>query len=110
MNAGWWQEDEIPRSSGLLSRLSSAPPPTPPATLLHVPAPFRLAAPQRQAAPADLPAKNFPDAGDGFILDTPGTQHGLVKLWRAQAVDLRRLLFPPPPGHSRPGERRRRHG
>jgi len=92
MNTPWWQEETPP--PGLLERWL-APPPSPPATLLHLPAPVQAEPARAEIIPGAPPAVMTDDAR--VRLDAPTMQCGFVKRWPARAVDLLRLLYPPPP-------------
>ncbi len=113
MSAGWWHTEDN-ASPEVRTQPLSPTPPIAPATLLHLPTPFRLAVPITQQAPVcgtgilarasrrdgrETPIGGMPRSLSlpSMLLDAPRAQHGLVKLWRAQSVDLHRLLFPPPP-------------
>lgn len=67
----------------------------PPATLLRLPAAMRLESPRRDTAPAGFHAQSRDCRHEGLQIGTARSQAGMVKLWRARAVDLRPLLFAP---------------
>ena len=97
----WWQEAEPPRP-GLLARLWPAGENRdPPATLLHLPALARDEERGGTTLPAD-PLAQVRQVVSPHI-ELPNMRIGFVKAWRAQAVDLHRLLDPPPPMPPREG-------
>ncbi|MHB0936896.1 MAG: DEAD/DEAH box helicase [Armatimonadota bacterium] len=97
MSTQWWHEDAPP--AGLLERWLAPPPPSPPATLLHLPAPVQRGAAQAETIPGAPPAVMARDARPQ--IDTPVRQCGFVRRWPTRAVDLLRLLYPPPPAAPR---------
>ena len=101
MTARWWHEDELPPAKLLERWLTPAPPPTPPATLRHLAPALRADAPQTHLPPPLAPASARRPAAR---LDSPVGQCGFVRRWRASAVDLRALLYPPAPVEGKSGE------
>ncbi|MHB9130077.1 MAG: DEAD/DEAH box helicase [Armatimonadota bacterium] len=99
MNTDWWQEEE-PTTPGLLSRwLTPAAPQPPAATLLRLPIPAQHEPAQSVIIPPSAPASTV-QCSQQLSADTPVTHWGFVKRWRARAVDLRHLLYPPPPAQT----------
>ena len=93
MKTQWWHEDAPP--AGLLERWLAPPQSAPPATLLHLPASVLAGKAQADIIPGAPPAVTA--RGARLNIDAPVMQCGFVRRWPARAVDLLRLLYPPPP-------------
>ncbi len=90
--SSWWKARE--QTAGFVLRLfPRAEPSDVPAELLYMPDPFRQMEPGSIVSHPDTPAMSRVCYLDDFYCNTPVSQYGFVKIWKARSIRFDHLLY-----------------